>query len=92
MAYYVDNERRFAISFDGIDQGWRIGYLPSMESIGLNKFLFKFKLVECPTDINNWKEHFDGEWNPNLNAKLSATNINATDYSKWWKYSGARFE
>ena len=91
MPYYVDNERRFAIWFAGTE--WFIG---SFSNIGEGKSttgLFQNdEFVECPTDTNDWREYFDGEWNINLNAKLSHTNLNSTDYSKWRKYSGPRFE
>ena len=85
MPYYVDSKRNYAIWFDGFSN-WFIG---SFSNIGEGKFttgLFQNdEFVECPTDTNDWREYFDGEWNTNLNATL-------TDYSKWRKYSGPRFE
>ena len=91
MPYYVDNERRFGIWFDGTDD-WIIGSFSNIEE---GKFTYGLlandEFVECPTDTNDWKEYFDGEWAINLNATLSGTNLNATDYSKWRKYSGPRF-
>ena len=70
MPYYVDNERRFAIWFDGTDE-WMIGYFSNIDE---GKFTTGFfqnqEFVECPTDTNDWDESFNSEWNTNLNAKL----------------------
>ena len=85
MAYYVDNEKRYAIWFDGTDE-WFIGYLSDLKE---GKFTYGFfqndEFIDCPTDTTDWREYVDGEWNINPNAKL-------IDYSKWTKYSGFRFE
>ena len=87
MPYYVDNEKRYGIWFDPSWLEWNIGFLSDEDAL-----LYTSEFVECPSDANDWKEYFDGEWNINLNATLSGTNLNATDYSKWRKYSGSRFE
>ena len=71
MPYYVDNQRRFAIWFDGVDE-WMIGDLSDVEEGKFRSGYFQNdEVVECPTDTNDWQEYFDGEWNTNLNAKLS---------------------
>ena len=76
LPYYVDNEKRYAIWFNGYDE-WIIGLFSSLEE---GKFTTGFfqndEFVDCPTDTNDWQEYFDGEWNTNLNATL-------TEYSKY---------
>ena len=85
MPYYLDNEKRDAIWFDGTDD-WFIGSFSNIEEGKFTTGAFQNdELVDCPTDTNNWQEYFDGEWNTNLNVKL-------IDHSKWPKYSGSRFE
>jgi len=82
MPYYVDNVRRYAIWSDGME--WLIGYLSSIDEGKSAGFIRNKEFGDCPTDTNEWHEYLDGEWNINLNATLS----DATDYSKWRKYSG----
>jgi len=85
MPYYVDNEKRYAIWFDGIYE-WFIGLLSELEEGKFRSGLFhNDEIVECPTDTNDWQEYVDGEWKTNLNVSL-------TDFSKLSKYSGSRFE
>ena len=80
MQHYVDYGRQYAIWFDGI-QEWFIGLLSEVEEGKFTRgYLQNDEFVECPTDTNDWREADSGEWNTNLNAKL-------TDYSKWPKYS-----
>jgi len=82
MPYYLDNARRYAIWFNN---GWFIGSFSYIEE---GKSTLRFRgFVDCPTestDTKNWLEYFDGEWNTNLNVKL-------TEYSKKPKYYGSRF-
>jgi len=60
MPYYVDNERKYAIWFDGRE--WVIGYFSDLEE---GKFitgvLSNGEFIECPTDTNDWQERFDDE-------------------------------
>ena len=71
MPYYVDNERLFAIWFDGIGE-WAIGYLSDVKEGEITGgFFHNDEFVQCPNDTHDWQEYFDGEWNTNLNTKLS---------------------
>jgi len=71
MPYYVDDERLYAIWFDGTDE-WMIGYFSYIQE---GKFTWGFfqndEYVDCPADTNDWHEVIDNEWKANLNAKLA---------------------
>jgi len=70
MPYYVDNQKRYAIWFDGIGE-WYIGYHSRVEDGTFNIGFFQNdEFIDCPTDTNDWREYFDGEWKTNSNAKL----------------------
>ena len=71
MPYYVDNERRNAIWFDGVKE-WNIGsYSLSKIKNGYLGDLYNDEFVQCPTDTNTWREWIDSDWKTNLNATLS---------------------
>jgi len=74
MPYYVYKEKEYAIWFDRSGD-WFIGSL--FWGFRLEQLKNPFQnneFIYCPTDINDWREKIDSEWNSNLNAKLSCDN------------------